>query len=265
MKRIASGVAFALMLAPAFAHAEEKSTTTTTAQETKTTSKDAQGTAANPMSTPDTQKSSSATSDEKMTDARLVTLLQKVNKEEIEAGKLAQKRGKSADIRKYGKTLITDHTRSQKEVAAAAKKAKVTPGDSALTMKDKEQEKIGKNKMDQLKRLNGSEFDKTFAQVMSSDHEHMISLLKDHKDDLESDDLKTLVDNTIPVLEQHKELADKAMSQESRASAGSSQDRSPQGRSAPTMDRSSSSPDKSSHSGTGDDPARSSAPNPDKK
>jgi hypothetical protein len=131
--------------------------------------------------------------------------------------------------------LIDDHTKSQKEVAAAAKKAKISPSDSALTTKDREQEKTDKNKMDQLKKLNGAEFDKTFAQVMSNDHEHMISLLKDHKGDIKSDELKTLVDNTLPVLQEHKDMADKAMKQESSASAGS------QGRSGPAMERSSSS------------------------
>jgi len=258
MKKIATGIAFALMLAPVLAHAEEKSTTTTSSQ-AKPATKDTDKTAGNPMNTPDTEKSattatsdrssssssmdksSASASDEKMTDARLVTLLQKVNKEEIEAGKLAEKRGKSEAIRNYGKTLISDHTKSQKEVSAAAKKAKISPKDSALTKTDKEHEKTAKNKMDQLKKLNGAEFDKTFAQVMSNDHEHMISLLKDHKGDIQSEDLKTLVENTIPVLEQHKDLADKAMSQEQRASESSQGSSSAQGRSAPGMDRSSSS------------------------
>jgi putative membrane protein len=251
------------MLAPAFARAEEKSTT-------QTTSKDAARTAGNPMNTPDTDKSSASSSskassdqNEKMTDARLVTLLQHVNKDEIAAGKLAEKRGKSAAIRNFGKTLIADHTKSEKEVAQAAKKAKISPSDSALTTKDKEQAKVDKNKMDQLKTLNGAEFDKTFAQVMSNDHQHMISMLKDGKGDLKSDDLKTLVDNTLPVLQQHKDMADDAASKSDRASAGSNQGRSPR-----SLDRSpgtSSSPDKSEKAKTGDDSARSGAQNPDKR
>ena len=55
--------------------------------------------------------------------------------------------------------------------------------------------------------MGGAEFDRTFAQVLMQDHEHMISMLRDHKDDLQSPELKTLVDNTIPVLRQHKDLA----------------------------------------------------------
>jgi putative membrane protein len=265
MKRIGTtGVALALMLAPALARAEEKSTT-------QTTSKDAARTAGNPMNTPDTDKSTAASSTsasssdqkEKMTDARLITILQKVNKEEIDAGKLAQKNGQSADIKNFGKKLVADHTKSQTEVAAAAKKAGISQSDSALTSHDREMMKVDKNKMDQLKKLTGNEFDKGFATVMSNDHKHMVSMLKDGKSDLKSEDLKTLVDNTLPVLQQHQDMADDAASKVNRASAGSNQGRAPS-----SLDRSSgasSSPDSSSKSKTGDDSARSGAQNPDKR
>lgn len=260
MKRIATSVAFALMLAPVLAHAEEKSTT-------QATSRDTERNAANPMNTPDTNKPASAKSgDEKMTDARLVTLLQKINKDEIDAGKLAQKNGKSAGIKNFGARLVADHTRSQKDVSAAAKKAGVPVSDGALTSHDREMMKIDKNKMDELKKMSGADFDKAFATVMSKDHEHVISMLKDGKGDLKSDELKTLVDNTIPVLEQHKDMADDAASKVERASAGSNQGRAPR-----SLDRSSDTGSPSDRSDTGVKPASnpksdsSGAPNPDKR
>jgi putative membrane protein len=205
MKLIARGMAFALALAPTLAHAEDKSTT-------KTTSKDAARTDANPMNTPDTDNpgKKAATTDEKMTDARLVALLHHVNQDEIAAGKLAQKKGQSADIKNYGRQLVEDHTKSDSDVKAAAKKAGISPSDSALTAHDREMMRTDKSKMDQLKKMSGAEFDKTFAQVLAKDHDHMVSMLRDHKDDLKSPELKQLVDNTIPVLEQHKDMAEKA-------------------------------------------------------
>src|SRR5205823_11158134 len=206
MKLIARGIAFALALAPALLQAEEKSTTTPT-------SKDSARTDANPMNTPDTgsraKKSSAA--DEKMTDARLVALLHHVNQDEIAAGKLAQQKGQSADIKSYGKQLVDDHTKADADVKAAATKAGISPSDSALTAHDREMMRVDKNKMDQLKKMSGAEFDRTFAQVLTQDHQHMISLLRDHKGDLQSPELKTLVDNTIPVLEKHKDLARKVL------------------------------------------------------
>jgi putative membrane protein len=225
-------MAFALALAPAIAHADEKSTAK------QPTSKDAARTDANPMNTPDisdrAKKSSAA--DEKMTDARLVAVLHNVNQDEIAAGKLAQQKGQSADIKDYGRQLVEDHTKADADVKAAAKKAGISISDSALAKHDQEMMRVDKNKMDQLKKMSGAEFDRTFAQVMAKDHDHMISMLRDHKDDLKAAELKQLVDNTLPVLEQHKDMAEKA-GRNIQAKAGSTQGRSP----AP-MDRTQSTP-----------------------
>ena len=217
MRLLARGMAFALAVGPALAHAEEKSkteTTTTKETTTETTVKDARTkdarTDVNPMKADTENVGKKATGDEKMTDARLVALLHHVNEDEIAAGKLAQQKGQSADIKSYGKQLVDDHTKSDTDVKAAAKKAGITPSDSALTAHDREMMRTDKNKMDQLKKMSGAEFDKTFAQVLARDHDHMLSMLRDHKDDLKSPELKQLVDNTIPVLEQHKDMAEKA-------------------------------------------------------
>jgi putative membrane protein len=225
MNRIARLLIFALALAPALALAEEKGTT-------NTTSKDTARNDANPMNTPDTGKrgQSANPADEKMTDARLVSVLHHVNQDEIAAGNLAQQKGQTGDIKNYGKKLVADHTRLENELMTAAKKAGISPSDSALTAHDKETMQVDKNKMDQLKRMSGAEFDKTFAQVLSKDHEHVVSMLKDHKNDLRSADLKALVDSTIPVLEQHKDMADKAAKGAERAEKDADHSHKTQGR-----------------------------------
>jgi len=147
--------------------------------------------------------------DAKMTDERLVTILHDTNKEEIQAGRLAQQQGSSADIKSYGEKLVTDHTKADEQVMAAASKAGVKPNPSSLTAHDKEMMQTDKKKMDQMKRLSGSQFDAAFAQEMSRDHDHMISMLRDARQHV-SPPIQELVQQTIPVLQQHKDLADKA-------------------------------------------------------
>jgi putative membrane protein len=235
MRWMGACVAFALAMVPALAHAEDKGTTRTTGQSQVTSDKQ-------PMSTamPMTEKEAASTSrredassgeqasnQEAMTDARFVALMHHVNQDEINAGKLAQKKGKSSAVKSFGKTLVTDHTKSDQKLLAAAKKAGITPRDSALTTKDKEQAKIEKNKMDELKHMSGARFDKGFAQVMSNGHEHVIKMVRDAKDELKSQDLKTYADNTIPVLEKHKDLADQVLHSRQEASAGENQGRTP--------------------------------------
>jgi len=130
----------------------------------------------------------------------------------------AQSQGQSSAIKSYGQQLIADHTKSDQEVKAAAQKAGLSIDDSALTAHDREMMKIDQNKMDQLKTMKGGEFDRTFAQVLGKDHDHMVSMLRDHKNDLQSADLKQLVEKTLPVLEKHKDMAEKAEKDISRSS-----------------------------------------------
>jgi putative membrane protein len=186
MKPIISGLLFALALCPALARADDKSPT------------------AQPRA-----KAGTDTNDEKWTDARLVTLLHHVNQEEVAAGKLAQEKGSSQEIKDYGRKLVSDHTRMDQDVLAAATKAGIRPNDSELSAHDKEAMKVDKKKMEQIRRLSGSELDKAFAQEMSRDHDHMISMLRDAKKQV-SAPMRELIDSTIPVLQEHKDLADKA-------------------------------------------------------
>jgi putative membrane protein len=211
MMRIGCTLAFALALAPALARADDKGMT-----KPKPTEAEARPDAAPGMKMPGTE---APPAEQQMTDARLITLLHRVNQEEIAAGKLAQKKGSSAEVKDYGKKLIADHTRSNQEVMATAKKAGITPNDSELTAHDQEMMRVDKKKMDELKRLSGTEFDRAFTQELSRDHDHMISMLRDSKKQL-SAPVRELVDNTIPVMEQHKDLADKAAKSADRGVRG---------------------------------------------
>ncbi|HET7786305.1 MAG TPA: DUF4142 domain-containing protein [Myxococcales bacterium] len=229
MRWMGACVAFALALLPALAHAEDKGTTRTSGRSQVTSDKQPMSSAM-PMTEKDAaaaSKTQGASNGEAMTDARFVALMHHANQDEIAAGKLAEKKGRSPDVKSFGKTLVTDHTRADHELMAAAKKAGISPGDSALTAKDKEEMKVDKNKMDQVKRMSGAQFDKSFGQVMSTGHEHVISMVREAKDQLKSQDLKTFADDALPVLERHKDLAEKAMRHGTEASAGQNQGRAP--------------------------------------
>ncbi len=276
MRSIGRMLALALLVVPAFARAEDKGTTTTTGQSTTPreqprsammpSSEQRSGAGATTMEGNRDAASASASADtEKMTDARFVALMHHVNQEEIAAGKLAEQKGHSADIKKYGKRLVTDHQKNDQQLMSAAKKAGVKVEESALSTKDREEAKVDQNKMDQVKQMSGAEFDRTFAQVMSNDHDHVAKMVKDHKADLKSKDLQTYADKTLPVLEQHKDLADKAMKSEKQASAGSNQGRSPSALDRRTRDTSSANKGNNPEGNRGDASAKSGAPNPEKQ
>jgi predicted outer membrane protein len=65
-----------------------------------------------------------------------------------------------------------------------------------------------------LKSANGAKFDKLFLQQANSDHESLIRKLQQDREDASDDELEALIDKTIPILEQHKELAQILMNKE---------------------------------------------------
>src|SRR5512140_1364645 len=99
--------------------------------------------------------------------------------------------------------------------------------------------KVDRNKMDQVKHMSGAEFDHAFGQVMTQGHEHVLSMVRGARDQLESQDLKQFADRTIPVLERHRDMAEDAMRRASEASAGKNQGRAPANLERGTTDTSS--------------------------
>ena len=121
------------------------------------------------------------------------------NQMEIAAGKLAQDKGLSKDVKSFGKTLVTDHTAADKKVVALAKQEKI----------DLPAEEPAADMMDKLKATAATEFDRTFASEMLDDHRKDVTEAKEARDATKDAKLKSLLAATIPVLEKHRDTAQK--------------------------------------------------------
>jgi putative membrane protein len=135
-----------------------------------------------------------------MQTAEVLTKLHHANQMEVAAGKLAQEKGQSKDVKAFGKTLVTDHSASDKKVMALAKEQKI---DLAADVP------MPPEMMDKLKAASGAEFDKVFATQMLDDHKKDIADAKAARDSTTDAKLKTLLTTTIPVLEKHRDTAQK--------------------------------------------------------
>jgi putative membrane protein len=132
------------------------------------------------------------------------------NQMEVAAGKLAEEKGQSKEVKSFGKTLVTDHSASDKKVMALAKSEKIDlPAEAAKP----------DEMMDKLKSASGAEFDKNFAKDMLADHEKDISEMKEARDKTSDAKLKSLLTATLPVLEKHRDLAQKLVDKGASASA----------------------------------------------
>jgi len=132
--------------------------------------------------------------------AEVLSKLHHSNQMEIAAGKLAQEKGQSKDVKAFGKTLMTDHSAADKKVIALAKEEKIDLL-SAPPMPPA--------KMDQMKSASGAEFDKMFAADMLDDHKKDVAEAKQARETTNDAKLKALLAATIPVLEKHRDTAQK--------------------------------------------------------
>ena len=125
------------------------------------------------------------------------------NLAEVDVGKLAQEKGKSAAVKKFGAMLADDHGKANEKAKTAASQVGVEPpsgasvGEKATYLK--------------LKVLSGDAFDKSFANTMVSDHESDIKEYQ--KASGKSDAVGQYAKETLPTLQKHLQEA-KALQQE---------------------------------------------------
>lgn len=120
---------------------------------------------------------------------------------EIEAGKLAQQMGKSQAVKDFGGMLVTEHTRSARELKAAAESAEGVTAPAALPA-DKQAQ------IDALAAA-GANFDKTFKEQQVAAHSATLALLEAYAGAGDNAALKAFAAKTAPVVDKHLEAARK--------------------------------------------------------
>ena len=205
-------LAAALALVPAFARADDAKkadprSPSTPAVDTRTTSNKADQTdPAQPPSQAQKMDRGSMEHGKKLTDEQVLRKLHHVNLEEIDAGKLAQQKGTTRDVKDYGATLVRDHTKGDQDVKALATKMNVDLEAMKDDARHREKQQVMQNKMDQLQKMSGKDFDKAFAQMMVNGHREAIEMVKTARIDAKPE-LKSLLDKTLPVLQKHEDTA----------------------------------------------------------
>ena len=148
--------------------------------------------------------------------------MHKTNLTEIEAGLLAQKNGQSAEVRKFGKQLVSDHKDSDQKVMKIARSQHINLAKSIP------QDEMHKKEMKQLRSTDKTEFDGQFAQMMLQGHMNAIQKLTDYQNQINAGPVKDLIVQTLPVLRQHEQIAtniNERLNPGTRAPASGEQDK----------------------------------------
>jgi putative membrane protein len=143
-------------------------------------------------------------------DAQIAAIVVTANQVDIDAGKLAESRGSSAEVKAFGKQMVTDHTGVNKQATALVTKLKVKPEDNPTS---KSLKAGGEKNLAALKALKGAAFDKAYVDNEVTYHQQVLDALdKTLIPNASNAELKELLVKVRPAFVAHLEHAKKIQS-----------------------------------------------------
>jgi putative membrane protein len=138
-------------------------------------------------------------------DAQIAAIVVTANQVDIDAGKLAQSRGQSKQVKDFGKMMVTDHTGVNKQASALVTKLKVKPeeNDTSKSLKSGGEENLAN-----LKKLKGAEFDRAYIDHEVAYHQQVLDAVdKTLIPSAKNEDLKNLIVKVRPAFVAHLDHA----------------------------------------------------------
>jgi putative membrane protein len=120
---------------------------------------------------------------------------------EVELGKIAEQKGQKEEVKDFGKMMIKDHGIANDDLKDVASKMKVSVPDKVDA---KHQAKI-----DKLSKMSGAGFDTAYVKEMVAAHEKDIAAFEKARGEVNNEDLKKFIDQTVPVMKGHLEMVKK--------------------------------------------------------
>jgi putative membrane protein len=148
--------------------------------------------------------------------AAILAQIHQANLREIAIGKMAEGKAPTSEVRAYADQLVQDHMNADQMVAAMAQKIGAhSHGATAGPRREaRHQSAHGKLVEQKLSAATGAGFDRLFLQQTSSDEQGLIRSLQQEREDASDDDIEALIDKLMPILEQHRDLAQILMKKE---------------------------------------------------
>jgi putative membrane protein len=134
-------------------------------------------------------------------DAQIAAIVVTANQVDIDAGKVAEEKGMSKDVKAFGKHMVTDHTGVNKQAKDLVMKLKVTPENNPTSDTIKQG---GEDNVAHLKMLSGAEFDKAYIDHEIAYHQQVLDAMdKTLIPNASNDELKALLVKVRPAFAAH--------------------------------------------------------------
>jgi putative membrane protein len=138
-------------------------------------------------------------------DAQIAAIVVTANQVDIDAGKLAESRGKNKDVKAFGKMMVTDHSGVNKSAKDLVTKLHVKPEDNPTAESLK---KGGQENVAHLKTLKGDAFDKAYIEHEIVYHQQVLDAMdKTLVPSAQNADLKALLVKVRPAFVAHLDRA----------------------------------------------------------
>ncbi len=140
-------------------------------------------------------------------DAQIASIVVTANQVDIDAGKLAQERATSSDVKAFATRMIADHEGVNKSAVALVTKLKVAPQDNPTS---KSLKSGGDKNLASLKALKGAAFDQAYIDHEVAYHQQVLDALdKTLVPNAKNEELRALLVKVRPAFVAHLEHARK--------------------------------------------------------
>jgi len=118
---------------------------------------------------------------------------------EIQSSQLAQKNGKTTEVKAFADQMIADHTKAAGEFKAALQEAGITAPRDSMGVKDLA-------KYEKLHLTTANSFDGAYVKAQLNAHEEAVAQFSGYAQNGQTTQLKAFAQKTLPTLEHHLQM-----------------------------------------------------------
>jgi putative membrane protein len=153
-----------------------------------------------------------------MSEPNVMSLVGMSNATEIQTSDIAQTKATNAQVKAFARDMIREHQAMQKQADQLATRLNVTPQPPAQAQQKQQM-------LDQMvQQLNstakGAEFDRAYMDGQVQAHQQTLTELQGLQNSVQNAELRTLIQQAIPKVEQHLQRAQTLQSNVGGAGAG---------------------------------------------
>ncbi len=118
---------------------------------------------------------------------------------EVKLGRLAEQKGTNPAVRDFGKRMVQDHSKNEKDLQNTASREDVALPSGI--------DKADQATYDRLSKLSGDSFDRAYAHDMVKDHTNDVADFQKEAKDGHDEAIKNYAAQTVPTLQSHLDQA----------------------------------------------------------